>query len=132
MADCSFLFVYGTLRRGAGHDMGRWLDAHPEWCGPAVCAPAQLYCVDWYPALVPGREASEGVAGDLYRLHDADALWPVLDHFEGVAGNDDDEYLRRISEVVAENGRQVAAWAYWYRRPVGELPRIVSGDWLRR
>ncbi|MCC2637241.1 MAG: gamma-glutamylcyclotransferase [Moraxellaceae bacterium] len=86
-----FLFVYGTLRRGAGHAMGEWLGTSAEWQGEAWCEGARLYRVSWYPALVPGRE-EERVRGDLYRLRDAAALWPALDAFEGVTGRAGDEY----------------------------------------
>lgn len=131
MAEPTLLFVYGTLRRNADHAMSHWLAAHAEWEGLAHCAPARLYRVDWYPALLPGTQASERVLGDLYRLHDALALWPVLDEFEGVTGEIGDEYERRPVEVARSDGERVVAWAYWYRRPVDSLARIGSGDWLR-
>lgn len=131
MAETALLFVYGTLRRNSGHSMGRWLAAHAEWAGPACCAPARLYRVDWYPALVPGSHGGETVVGDLYHLHEAGSLWPVLDEFEGVAGRPEDEYERGPAEVASPDGVRRVAWTYWYRRPVDGLARIGSGDWLR-
>lgn len=124
-----FLFVYGTLRRGAGHAMGEWLGTHADWQGEAICEGARLYRMSWYPALVPGRE-EERVRGDLYRLRDAAALWPALDAFEGVEGRADDEYERRQCPVRLVDGRQIEAWCYWYRREVAGLLHLPAGDWL--
>ncbi|MDF2445829.1 MAG: hypothetical protein K0S46_1065 [Moraxellaceae bacterium] len=132
MTEPVLLFVYGTLRRDAGHAMGAWLAARAEWRGVAHCAPARLYRVDWYPALAPGAQAGEVVTGDLYALQEAVALWPALDEFEGVSGHDGDEYERRRVDITGPAGERLQAWAYWYRRPVVGLERIVSGDWLRR
>lgn len=124
-----FLFVYGTLRRGAGHAMGEWLGERADWQGEAWCEAARLYRVSWYPALQPGR-ADERVRGDLFRLREAAAIWPALDAFEGVAGKADDEYERRPRPVRLDDGRQVEAWCYWYRREVTGLLHLPAGDWL--
>lgn len=122
------LFVYGTLRRGSGHAMGAWLAAQAEWRGPARCDAARLYRVSWYPALAEGA-AGESVRGDVYRLP-GDALWPTLDAFEGVAGRADDEYERRLTEVVLDEGGTVRAWCYWYRPAAEGLAQVAGGDWL--
>lgn len=132
MNDNALLFVYGTLRRDSGHAMSRWLQGRAEWRGGACCEAARLYRVSWYPALVPAESGSASrVQGDLFRLHDDAATWPVLDEFEGVTGAADDEYERRRGEVLLDDGRRVCAWIYWYRRPVAGLQEITGGDWLR-
>lgn len=130
MSDTDLLFVYGTLRRGSAHAMGRWLAARADWLGVATCAPARLYRVGWYPALVTGGAPGDTVTGDLYRLHDTATLWPALDDFEAVAGRDDDEYERCLGDIRIGAHRTVRAWLYAYRRPVADLPRIAGGDWL--
>lgn len=130
MAEPDLLFVYGTLRRGSSHEMGRWLAGVAAWHGPAWCEAARLYRVSWYPALVPGA-AGERVRGDLYALAAPAGVWPVLDAFEGVAGRADDEYERRPAAVVTARGRRLEAWVYWYRRAVTGLAPVPGGDWLR-
>lgn len=123
------LFVYGTLRPGAGHPMGDWLAARADWLGPARCAGARLCRVSWYPALLPGAPA-DTVAGDLYRLCEPAACWPGLDDFEGVVGREDDEYERLRLPVRLGDGAIVSAWVYRYRVDSAGLTLIPGGDWL--
>lgn len=123
------LFVYGTLRPGAGHAMGDWLAARADWLGPARCAAARLCRVSWYPALLPGAPG-DSVTGDLYRLRDPAACWPGLDAFEGVAGRDDDEYERLCLPVRRADGSEVSAWVYRYRGDGASLAPVAGGDWL--
>ena len=122
------LFVYGTLRRGTGHPMSAWLAERAEWLGHARCRAARLYRVSWYPALAEGAPG-ESVVGEVYRLRSVGA-WPALDVFEEVRGSADDEYERRLTEVVLQEGGVVRAWCYWYLPSVSELAPIASGDWL--
>lgn len=127
MTPSDLLFVYGSLRPGAGHAMGAWLAEHARHEGPAWLAGAALYRVSWYPGLAagPGR-----VRGDLFRLHEVAAALRELDAFEAIHGCADDEYERRPCTVVRADGSAVTAWAYWYRLPVRELEGVASGDWL--
>lgn len=127
MSEAILLFVYGTLRRGSGHEMGRWLAQEAEWRGPARCPGAALYRVSWYPALRPAA-ADRVVRGDLYRI-DA-RLWPALDAFEGVTGAAQDEYEKRLSPVLMDDGRALSAWVYWYRGEPAGLAPVAGGDWL--
>lgn len=127
MAGTDLLFVYGSLRCGAGHDMGAWLRERATACGAATVA-GRLYAVGWYPALVAG----EGVVhGELYRLHHSGEDLRVLDVYEEVRGRDDDEYERLLAEVRPASGPPVQAWVYFYRRPVAALRRVTTGDWLK-
>lgn len=131
MREDALLFVYGTLRCGSSHAMAQWLAAKAEWCGPARCPGARLYRVSWYPALVAVAATEAQVQGDLYRLREPAALWPVLDGFEGITGSRDDEYERRRCEIRDQEGRPRQAWSYWYRLPVDALAPIPGGDWLQ-
>lgn len=126
--DSLLLFVYGTLRQDSGHPMSAWLAERAKWLGRAECRAARLYRVSWYPALAAG-ELVEVVVGDVYRLRSV-GDWPALDAFEEVRGSADDEYERRLTEVVLQEGGMVRAWCYWYRPSVSGLAPIASGDWL--
>ena len=112
----SALFVYGTLRSGAGHPMQATLAAAGRSLG-ATRVRGVLYTVDWYPGLVVAPDAG-WVVGELWHLDDAGVL-PTLDEYEG-------EEFRR--ETLACCG----AWAYLYVGPTKGLDVVASGDWLAR
>jgi gamma-glutamylcyclotransferase (GGCT)/AIG2-like uncharacterized protein YtfP len=129
MNESALLFVYGSLRPGAGHAMGRWLAEQGKHAGAAWMPQAALYRVDWYPGMTGGTGR---VRGDLFMLRDPVAAWPALDAFEGIRRQADDEYERRLCSVEREDGERVTVWAYWYRLPVQGLTEVGSGDWLAR
>jgi len=69
-----FLFVYGTLRKGAAHKMSRAL------------LQAMLYDLGEYPAAVISENPADVVVGELYALdpkHGHEALAAVDEH-EGI------------------------------------------------
>jgi gamma-glutamylcyclotransferase (GGCT)/AIG2-like uncharacterized protein YtfP len=73
------------------------------------------------------------VWGHLLRLADPDALFAVLDHYEGFdAGNRaGSEFVRdRADVILAGTGAAYAAQIYWYNLPVHGRARIESGDYL--
>ena len=133
MADGSYLFVYGTLRRDAAHPMHRVLLRHARAVGPARFS-GLLYDLGPYPAAVPDPAGREEVSGELYRMGDAVKLFRKLDRYEGCYAESTagPEYRRELREVVATDGRRLRAWIYLYNPPVDNLPRIRSGDYLAR
>lgn len=128
MSKPAFIFVYGTLRRDSGHAMSHWLASRAHWCGQSRVA-GRLYRVSYYPALVRGDGQ---VRGDLYRLENPELILPVLDSFEEISGQAQDEYERRLCAVRSGNGETVRAWVYEYRLPADTLERVSSGDWLQQ
>lgn len=123
----SYLFVYGTLRRGSGHPMGAWLAAHATWCGKGTVA-GRLHRVSYYPALTPGEDR---VRGDVYALSAApEAVLAALDAFEDCRGRPEDEYRRGTAAVQMDDGRLLTALLYWYARPANGLEALPGGDWL--
>lgn len=122
------LFVYGTLRRGAGHPMGDQLGRHTASLGPAT-APGQLFDTGRYPAAVHSSEADELIHGELYEIDDPDEVLIWLDEYEGYFPSNevDSLFVRRLSLVNAQSGGALHAWMYWYNRPVDGLERITSG-----
>lgn len=127
------LFVYGTLRRAAGHPMHRLLARHAERVGPARYA-GRLYDLGPYPAVVPDRSAGAVVHGELYRMRQRDTLLPLLDRYEGCTEADGPgaEYRREAQPVERPDGTTAQAWVYLYNRPVAGRRLISSGDYLRR
>lgn len=91
LSDPEYIFVYGTLRKGAGHPMNRALEAQATYAGPGRF-PGKLYDLGSYPAAVPchGVPRHEGgmVIGDLYCLHRPERILPLLDRYEGCTDMD--------------------------------------------
>jgi gamma-glutamylcyclotransferase (GGCT)/AIG2-like uncharacterized protein YtfP len=131
----SHLFVYGTLRSDAGGAMHDRLMRGVRRVGPASIR-GRLYDAGRYPAAVASDDPAERVTGELYAVDvdAADALLAALDAYEGVDAAHPALSLFRRSVVAAEreDGMRVPAWVYFWNRPVDLLPRVSSGDWLRR
>lgn len=130
MTAADLLFVYGTLRKGAGHPMHEVLR---EAGRPLAAARVRgsLVVVDWYPGLVPG--GTGWVRGELWDVRDP-AAWARLDAYEACSAEDPPphEYGRERLNVVSDARGTVAAWAYVYRGPTEGLAVVPSGDWLAR
>ncbi len=92
---------------------------------------AALFDLGLYPAAIPSPE--DRVWGELYRMTDASAVLPVLDDIEGYNLDDPDRslYVRREVEVTSADGSTEPAWVYFYNAPLGQAPRIPSGDYLQ-
>lgn len=130
MIEPATLFVYGTLRRAVRPDIHfRYLGADALSLGSGRVR-GRLYLVSWYPALVRSDSPEDWVRGEVYQI--APARWPQLDEFEDCRPDSPGEslYAREPGEVRLESGEQIEAWAYFYLRPVTNLPRITSGDFL--
>jgi gamma-glutamylcyclotransferase (GGCT)/AIG2-like uncharacterized protein YtfP len=129
------LFVYGTLRSGAGGALQAGLMRRLRLAGPATIR-GRLYDAGWHPAAVPSADPGDRITGELWAF-DADsseALLAALDEYEGIDAAHPDLSLFRRTNVAAEreDGMRVPAWVYVYNQPVESLPRITSGDWQRR
>lgn len=125
----AYLFVYGTLRRDAWHHSHALLE-RAALIGKAHMQ-GRLYEIDGYPGAVPSSEAGEQVAGELYRLPEAEAVLAALDDYEeaGKKYPAPQEYLRCRVTVELEDGTAVTAWCYLYNRPTAGLRLIPGGDW---
>lgn len=122
-----YIFVYGTLRNGANSEMSRLLAEHAEFVDDAAYQ-GKLYKVDDYPAAVPSDDPNDLVQGEVYLLHQADAVLPLLDRYEefGPEFSEPNEYIRRKQTVALNNGGTVSAWVYIYNRPTEGLERIMK------
>lgn len=128
MEEPRHLFVYGTLRRGAGHPMADLLSRHITSVAGATVG-GRLFDTGRYPAAVESQDARDLIHGELYELDRPDEVWVWLDEYEGYSpGNEADSlFVRRQAMVTPENGRPAPAWVYWYNRPVDEFERIEDG-----
>jgi len=126
------LFVYGSLRAGAGHRMGDFLRQHARSLGQAHLAKAALYRVGRYPGLVVGAGASGQVVGEVYELADPEAVLSALDRYEGCRplAPTKSEFVRKPRTVRLGRRRAARAWVYEYNRATTGLPLIASGDYL--
>ena len=127
----SYLFVYGTLREDAGHEMYHVPATLASFAGRATVR-GELYSLGEYPGLVPRSDTTDRVTGELYQIKpgEVEGALRMLDGYEGL-GEDDPpphESRRELLPVEINEGRQVQAWAYVLNRPREGLRRISSGD----
>jgi gamma-glutamylcyclotransferase (GGCT)/AIG2-like uncharacterized protein YtfP len=86
-------------------------------CGQVA---ARIIDLGSYPGAV--RDPAATVRGEVYRVADL-ALWAVLDSAEGP------QYHRRVVTVRSEDGRELAAFIYWYIGPLDRGVPIPGGDY---
>lgn len=116
-----YLFVYGTLRAGAGTPQAARLAREGVTRGRAHAA-GRLLLVGSYPGLVAGTGR---VTGEVYRL---DAPAPVLqwlDRYEGP------RFQREVQPVELAAGDELNAWVYRYAGPAAGLPAVPGNDFLQ-
>jgi len=123
------VFFYGTLMAGFDRRRRADIDSKLTFVGRGTIR-AALFDLGLYPAAVPAPDGK--VLGELYEAIDPDAVLPVLDEIEGYRPGHPDQslYTRDRTEVGLADGRQVAAWVYFYNAPLGHASRIASGDYL--
>lgn len=134
-ADPHHLFVYGTLRSDVAGPAQAELMRGLRLVGRATI-PGRLYDAGWHPAAVESGDPADRITGELWAMEpDASAgLLAALDAYEGIEADVPDEslFVRRIVEAAAEDGAVTATWVYYFNGSVDSMPRIPSGDWLRR
>ena len=91
---------------------------------------AHLFDLGIYPAAVPAPDGQ--VWGEVYRTDAAPEVLKALDDIEGYRPDDPDKslYSRERTRVILPNGEAAEAWVYFYNAPLGQAPRIESGDYL--
>lgn len=128
-----YLFVYGSLQRGANHAAHTILTKYAKFIGDAV-AGGKLYLVEDYPGIIPANPNSHSVSGELYLLTDPQKAFIKLDSYEGYDPKDpvNSLYLRKKRRVFCQEiaSNSVEAWTYIYNRPTEHLPQINSGNYL--
>jgi gamma-glutamylcyclotransferase (GGCT)/AIG2-like uncharacterized protein YtfP len=122
------VFFYGTLMSGFKRQGRQRLDAKLTPVGRGSIR-AALFDVGLYPAAIPASDAL--VQGELHRMSDESVLRD-LDEIEGFRPEQPDAslYTRLETPVTLTDGRTESAWTYFYNAPLGNAPRIESGDYL--
>ena len=122
------VFFYGTLMSGFKRPGRERLDSKLTPIGRGSIY-AALFDVGLYPAAIPATDAL--VQGELHRMSD-DTVLHDLDEIEGFRPEEPDASLYRRLEtpVTLDDGRTELAWTYFYNAPLGNAPRIESGDYL--
>jgi gamma-glutamylcyclotransferase (GGCT)/AIG2-like uncharacterized protein YtfP len=123
------VFFYGTLMSGFKRPGRSRIDGKLSPVGRGSIG-AALFDLGIYPAAVPAADGT--VWGEVHRMLDVDAVLAALDEIEGFRPGEPDAslYTRVETPVTMPDGRVVAAWAYFYNAPLGQAPRIESGDYL--
>ena len=122
------VFFYGTLMSGFKRPGRQRLDSKLTHVGRGSIH-AALFDIGLYPAAIPASDAS--VQGELHRMSDESVL-RELDDIEGFRPEHPDLslYTRLETPVTLADGRVEQAWTYFYNAPLGNAPRIESGDYL--
>ena len=128
MAD--LVFFYGTLMAGFARRQRAGIDAKLTFRGHGTIR-AALFDLGLYPAAVPDPEGH--VRGEVYEMADPEAILAALDDIEGYRPGRPDQslYTRELTDVTLADGTHAVASVYLYNAPLGQAPRIASGDYLQ-
>ena len=122
----TFVFVYGTLRKGQRNDIN--LSQPPPLYIGSTWVKGQLYRRGWYPGIRLGGEQS--VLGEVYQV--SAQLLAQLDVLEEVAPVPSGEY-QRIQMKVECAGQELLCEIY--ERSVdfaAQSTVIEEGDWVKQ
>ena len=123
------VFFYGTLMTPFNRTGRLRIDQHLAFRGRGSIAGA-LFDLGIYPAAVPAEDSR--VRGEVYELTEPIAALRALDELEGYRPGEPESslYTRMRTLVSMDDGSTSEAWAYFYNAPLGQAPRITSGDYL--
>jgi gamma-glutamylcyclotransferase (GGCT)/AIG2-like uncharacterized protein YtfP len=123
------VFFYGTLMTGFDRRRRAGIDHQLEFVGRGSIQ-AALFDLGLFPAAVPATDGF--VRGEVYRMLQPTVVLAALDEIEGYRPDDPDHslYVRDEATVTLDDGRSATAWVYFYNAPLGQAPRILSGDYL--
>ncbi len=130
-ADLAHLFVYGTLRGGAGTEWSRFLAGASRFIGQGRIH-GLLFHLDGYPGMTIATDEGAWVSGDVFLLNDPTSALSFLDTYEGCAPGDalPHEFERQVVTVLLDSGLAIEAWAYVYVLETRGRDSIPSGDYL--
>ncbi|MDR9415873.1 MAG: gamma-glutamylcyclotransferase family protein [Gracilimonas sp.] len=128
MKSSTFLFVYGTLKRGFNNQVAEHLHRTQTFVGEGSF-PGKLFKISFYPGAVYQPKASTKVYGDLFQITEhADSLFSLLDDYEGIHPNEPEtaEFKREIIPIHCKQ-ELIFAHCYVYKGDYSELSIIKSG-----
>lgn len=108
--------------------MSKFLRRRSKLVGKATVA-GELYDLGMYPGFKAG--GSGRVTGELYKLDDkrASETIEMLDAYEGVTGEKEDEYLRKEVECRVTDGGKFTAMTYISRSIPASAKQITKGNY---
>ena len=111
--------------------MSRFLQNNSEFLGNAHVY-GRLYDLGWYPGVVLSQNPSEKVYGHIFKLKNAEAVFKVLDDYEGIGGDNPKpyEYSREKTKAYLKDGTEIETWFYEYLLPTDKFTLIPSGNYL--
>jgi gamma-glutamylcyclotransferase (GGCT)/AIG2-like uncharacterized protein YtfP len=123
------VFFYGTLMAGFDRRRRAGIDSHLTYIGRGTIR-AALFDLGLYPAAVPALEGV--VRGEVYEMTESATVLRALDEIEGYRADDPDRslYVRERVHVRLPDESHAEAWVYFYNAPLGQAPRIASGDYF--
>lgn len=122
------LFVYGTLLSNIPSSMSKFLRRRASLVGKAT-VPGKLYDLGMYPGFVAGGE--DNVVGELYLVkpESEEQTMDMLDAYEGVTGEPEDEYRRTDVTAQVGGGGTFKAQTYEYTGSLGGKKLIPRGNY---
>jgi len=110
--------------------MASLLAENANLIGLAVLPNAQLFRIEWFPAMVKSEIEKNCVVGDLYLLKNNSVL-EKLDEYEGIGIGEPPYEYRRVKINVKTDQTEIGCWAYFYNLPIPPHAEIIeSGDFL--
>jgi gamma-glutamylcyclotransferase (GGCT)/AIG2-like uncharacterized protein YtfP len=123
------VFFYGTLMGGFDRRRRAGIESRMRFIGRGWIE-AALFDLGIYPAAVPAPGSR--VWGEVHEMDDDPSVLERLDEIEGYRPTEHDAslYTRVTVPATLDDGRVEPAWVYFYNAPLGQAPRIESGDYL--
>lgn len=127
----TYLFVYGTLRKGYPHINAQLLENLAVYVGQDYTY-GKLYEVNNYPGLILMQQSKEKVYGDVYDISDdSNNILSFTDEYEGVSNPPaPNDLYKRVSCNVYFHTFRIEAYTYMFSGDIRGLKWIDSGDYL--
>lgn len=129
---CSYLFVYGSLRKGFQHSAYNYIKRYFDFVADAKTKGVMVDMGE-FPAASPSNDAHY-IVGELYQLKNLseyDFAFAQLDDYEGLCVEAGEIPMFRRELVIAETETDnKEAWVYWFNDSIEGYPLIASGDIL--
>lgn len=127
------LFVYGTLRKGNSNKMAEYLHTHAEFLRHGRFQ-GRMYQISYYPGVIASDDKDDSVYGEVYRLHDPQAVLRILDEYEECSAQHAQpaEYERITAQIISVDGHVAeSAWIYLYQWTIVDKVLIQEGDFMK-